>query len=230
MHDPSARTRSDHRYALGIGKLRRNGFVSVGAGETREGMLATQPFMSDGDRLVVNAACGPGGYLKVEVRDARDQVLPGRALGDSDTFAGDSVRHTVAWRGDANLPLPKDADSGTVYTRFIPHRRLRFVMRKRGVVLIHHRAVRQLESQPKPVGPLLRHWPLQEPMNRTISPVMVVAVVTDPRTAITIQRVKLWRSDFHSARAAWISTFTDWMSAFVAKRRESGLERGLNGG
>ena len=71
---------SDHRYALGIGKLRRNGFVSVGAGETREGMLATQPFMSDGDRLVVNAACGPGGYLKVEVRDARDRVLPGRGL------------------------------------------------------------------------------------------------------------------------------------------------------
>ena len=129
LHDPSARTRSDHRYALGIGRLRRNGFVSVGAGETREGMVATQPFMSDGDRLVINAACGPGGYLKVEVRDARDCVLPGRGLDDSDTFTGDSIRHTVTWRGDANLPLPNDADSGTVYTRFIPHRRLRFVMR-----------------------------------------------------------------------------------------------------
>ena len=92
-------------------------------------MLATQPFMSDGDRLIVNAACGRGGYLKIEVRDATDLVLPGRALSDSDTFTGDSVRHTVTWQGDADLPLPQDADSGTVYTRFIPHRRLRFVMR-----------------------------------------------------------------------------------------------------
>ena len=65
----------------------------------------------------------------VEVRDATDRVLPGRGLEDSDTFTGDSVRHTVTWQGDANLPLPKDADSGTVYTRFIPHRQLRFVMR-----------------------------------------------------------------------------------------------------
>ena len=113
-------------------------------------MLATQPFMADGDRLVVNAACGPGGYLKVEVRDARDRVLPGRGLRDSDTFTGDSVRHTITWRGDADLPLPKDADSGTVYTRFIPHRRLRFVMRNAELYSLHHRAVRQLEANSNP--------------------------------------------------------------------------------
>ena len=92
-------------------------------------MVATQPFVSEGDRLVVNAACGPGGYLKVEVRDARDRVLPGRGLDDCDAITGDSVSHAVTWQGDANLPIPPDADSGTVYTRFIPHRRLRFVMR-----------------------------------------------------------------------------------------------------
>ena len=125
----ASRATSDPRYALGVGKLRRNGFVSVGAGATRAGMVATQPFVSEGDRLVVNAACGPGGYLKVEVRDVRDRVLPGRGLDDCDLFTGDSVRHAVRWRGEANLPLPHDADSGTVYTRFIPHRRLRFVMR-----------------------------------------------------------------------------------------------------
>ena len=92
-------------------------------------MLATQPFVSEGDRLIVNAACGAGGYLKVEVRDASGQVLPGRGLDDSDTFTGHSVRHTVTWQGDTNLPLPQDADSGTVYTRFVPHRRLRFVIK-----------------------------------------------------------------------------------------------------
>ncbi|MDE2868140.1 MAG: hypothetical protein OXR64_13085 [Chloroflexota bacterium] len=125
----SAGAASNPRYALGIGKLRRHGFVSIGAGAMREGMVATQPFVSEGDRLVINAACGTGGYLKVEVRDTGDRVLPGRGLDDSDTFNGDSVRHTLTWQGDANLPIPENVDSGTVYTRFIPHRRLRFVMR-----------------------------------------------------------------------------------------------------
>ena len=51
--------------------------------------------------------------------------------------------------------------------------------------------------------------PLHAPTNRTINPVMVAAAVTDPSTAITIQRVKLWRSAFHSAREAWISALND---------------------
>jgi len=127
--DASAGAAKNPRYALGIGKLRRDGFVSVGAGGMREGLVATQPFVSEGDRLVINAACGAGGYLKVEVRDATDGVLPGRGLEDADIFTGDSVRHTVTWQGDASLPLPLNVDSGTVYTRFIPHRRLRFVMK-----------------------------------------------------------------------------------------------------
>lgn len=46
---------------------------------------------------------------------------------------------------------------------------------------------------------------------------MVAAAVTDPSTATIIRRVRLWRSDFHSAREAWISALSDWMSAFVAK-------------
>lgn len=91
--------------------------------------MATQPFVSEGNRLIVNAACGAGGYLKVEVRDATDGVLPGRGLEDTDTYTGDSVRHTVTWQGDGSLPLPQNADPGTVYTRFIPHPRLRFVMK-----------------------------------------------------------------------------------------------------
>ena len=60
---------------------------------------------------------------------ATDRALPGRTLDDSDAFTSDSVRHTVTWQGETNLPFPQHADSGTVYTRFIPHRRLRFVMR-----------------------------------------------------------------------------------------------------
>ncbi len=129
LRGTSTRGADGQRYALGIGALRRHRFVSVGANDTREGMLATQPFMAEGDRLIVNAACGRGGYLKVEARDAADHPLPGRELRDCDPLTGDDVRHTVTWRSDPALPLPRTTDSGTVYTRFTPHRRLRFVMR-----------------------------------------------------------------------------------------------------
>ena len=53
-------------YHLGLAKLRRDGYVSLDAHREREGMLATQPFIAGGDRLIMNAACGPDGYIKVE--------------------------------------------------------------------------------------------------------------------------------------------------------------------
>ena len=39
----------------------------------------TQPFVSSGDRLIINAACGKDGYIKVDVLDGAGQVLAGRA-------------------------------------------------------------------------------------------------------------------------------------------------------
>ena len=68
----SARDRSP--YALGVGKLRRHGFVSVGTNDKHVGMLLTEAFIAPGDRLVINASCGPQGYIKVE---AADVDLPG---------------------------------------------------------------------------------------------------------------------------------------------------------
>ncbi len=116
-------------YALGLGKLRRHGLVSVGANAFHEGMLLTEAFMAAGDQLIVNAVCRPGGYLRVEVTDVQYQVLPGRSAADCDVFTGDDVAHVVTWGGDSTVPLPTGIDSGTVYTTFIPHRHLRFIMR-----------------------------------------------------------------------------------------------------
>ncbi|MBM4437030.1 MAG: hypothetical protein FJ029_07295 [Actinobacteria bacterium] len=115
--------------AMGLAKLRKGGFVSIDAHRLREGMLATQPFVAAGDRLVINAACGPGGYVKVEVADVRDRVLPGLSRDDCDAFTGDAVAHTVTWRGDLRLAQPSTADAGTVYTQRLEYRRLRFILR-----------------------------------------------------------------------------------------------------
>jgi len=89
--------------ALGLATLRPEGFVSMNT-TVRPGVLLTRPFVSDGDHLVVNVACGPKGYLDVELTDASDKVIEGCGRGDHDTFTGDSVRHTVTWRGKSQLP------------------------------------------------------------------------------------------------------------------------------
>ena len=123
-------TSSENRssYALGLGKLRRHGFVSVGTNDLHQGMLLTEAFIAPGDRLVINAACGPQGYIKVEAADVTYTVMPGRSAADCDVFTGDSIEHVVTWGGDPMLPLPEGTDSGTVYPKFIPHRHLRFYM------------------------------------------------------------------------------------------------------
>ncbi len=120
---PEARGWDHVGYALGLAKTRKDGFISIGANEVREGMLETQPFGSSGNRLIINAACGPGGYIKTEVVDQLGNVLPGNGLDDCDVFSGDSVRQEVTWKGDATALVPGgDYDART-------YRRLRFVMR-----------------------------------------------------------------------------------------------------
>jgi hypothetical protein len=120
---------SNVRMGLGLAKMRLNGFVSLGAHRVREGMLAIQPVVAAGDRLLINAACGPDGYVKVEVADVREQVLPGRSHEQCDMFTGDATSHMVTWGGDSHLPMPSPSAAGTVYASRPEHRRLRFIMR-----------------------------------------------------------------------------------------------------
>ena len=112
-------------YHLGLARLRLEGFVSLHAHRVREGLLATQPLASPGDRLVINAACGRDGYIKVELADEAGNALPGRDQDRCDPFTGDAVRHPVTWGGDPTASMPEGAARG----RRPAFRRLRFVMR-----------------------------------------------------------------------------------------------------
>ena len=116
-------------FGLGMTKLRKYGFVSLDADRMREGMILTQPWVAPGDRLVINAACGPEGYVKVEALDIHDRVLPGCSRDDCDVFTGDAIEHTMTWRGDSHLPIDVPSLGGEVYTHRLPHRRLRFILR-----------------------------------------------------------------------------------------------------
>lgn len=90
-------------YSMGLAKLRMDGFCSLGSG-VRPGILITRHFISNGTQLEVNARCSKGGFIKAEVVDAYDEVVPGFSRDECDAFAGDSIRHVFTWNGKRRLP------------------------------------------------------------------------------------------------------------------------------
>ena len=94
-------TRPYHRIGMGLATLRLDGFASMRAGET-EGVLTTKPLTFEGDRLVVNADCASGA-LRVELLGQDGKVIQGFGRSDADPFTGDSLRHTITWRGTTDV-------------------------------------------------------------------------------------------------------------------------------
>lgn len=103
-------------FFLGLAKLRLDGFCSLNAGTVREGILITRQLNSSGTGIVVNAECGQGGYIDVEVFNQSDEVLRGYGRKDFDRFTGNAVRHQLSWQSQTKVP-PE------------PYRRLVFYMR-----------------------------------------------------------------------------------------------------
>ena len=89
--------------ALGLATLRPDGFCSLDS-TVRPALFVTRPFTSPGSELIVNARCGPKGYLEVELADAADRVVPGYEREACRPFHGDATRHAVRWTGRAGLP------------------------------------------------------------------------------------------------------------------------------
>lgn len=92
------------KYGLGLAKLRLDGYVSIDTGSVREGILITRALRTESTRLVINAACGPGGYVEAEVTDPDDHVLDGCSRSDCDAFSGDSTKATITWQGREDIP------------------------------------------------------------------------------------------------------------------------------
>jgi hypothetical protein len=102
---PEATDLSQVAYALGLAKLRADGFCSLEAGPVRNGIFVTRPVISPGEHLVINASCGSGGSIAVEVVDHNDEVVGGLGKEDCDVFSGDSVNHVVTWQGSNRVPV-----------------------------------------------------------------------------------------------------------------------------
>lgn len=94
--------RDGHRYVL-----RTDGFASVHA-PWQGGELLTHPLRFQGAELVLNVSTAIRGGLRVEVQDAQGAPLPGFGLEACEPIIGDSIAHTVAWRGSPRLDAHAD--------------------------------------------------------------------------------------------------------------------------
>lgn len=101
-----------YKSAIGLAKLRKDGFVSLDAGAV-PGEVVTKRFENVSGALQVNHE-SKGGTIRVEVLDADGRVLDGYGRDDCNPLTGNSVRGTVSWKTRTQLPA-----GGPVRFRFI---------------------------------------------------------------------------------------------------------------
>lgn len=125
---PEVVDRSNVNYALGLAKLRLDGFVSLDVRSPRRGILITRPLIFEGMQLIVNARGHSGGSLGAEVVNMRDEVFPGYSRQECDVFKGDDVRHGFSGKGKTALPSVRTRRADYPKPEFERYRKFRFSM------------------------------------------------------------------------------------------------------
>lgn len=92
--------------AIGLAKIRVDGFVSMDARETLGGALLTKPFTASRSRLFVNANAS-GGSIRAEVLDSEGQPIPGLTSGECIPVAADRVEQEIRWNSGAHIPTDR---------------------------------------------------------------------------------------------------------------------------
>jgi hypothetical protein len=77
--------------AICLAVLRRDGFVSLDAGE-KPGTITSQPFSCTGSKLLANAAVAPDGELRAEILDSDDSVIA-----TSEPMTGNQLHGEFRW-------------------------------------------------------------------------------------------------------------------------------------
>ncbi len=101
----SGKSTDKQTHCVGLATLRRDGFVSLDAGE-KPGTIVTRPLTFDGRALFVNADAGEGGYVKAAVRRRGDKDLPPYGLGTCRPVTGDQMAACVTWDGKDAIERP----------------------------------------------------------------------------------------------------------------------------
>ena len=94
----------DAGVSTGLATLRRDGFVSMRAGN-KEGFLTTEKLSFDGKYFFVNADVkAKGAQLKVELLDADGNPIPGFTKRDCIVMRGaDKTKQLITWKGKQDL-------------------------------------------------------------------------------------------------------------------------------
>ncbi|MBN1401650.1 MAG: hypothetical protein JXA74_12475, partial [Anaerolineae bacterium] len=96
---PDGREDDGAQAACGIGYAACPPDRLIGVRAEGEGWVLTRPFTTATPELWLNAACAPGGEVRVAVETLEGAALPGYGLEACLPLTGDAVRHRLAWRG-----------------------------------------------------------------------------------------------------------------------------------
>ena len=99
------RLNARRRYDMGLAKIRRDGFVSLDAGE-QPGIVLTRPLSFQGTKLFVNAEVADGGHIKAAVVTRHQEPIAKYATADSTAITKGGVRLPVAWKDSAEIKIP----------------------------------------------------------------------------------------------------------------------------
>jgi hypothetical protein len=109
---------SAHNFEIGLATLRRDGFVSLTAGD-EEASVLTKPLAFDSGVLRVNASVELEGFVKAELLDLGGRVLEGYGAEQCHPLSGDRLEGRLWWKGRPSMPAA--AEGGT---------RIRFVLKR----------------------------------------------------------------------------------------------------
>ena len=91
--------------SLGLATLRLDGFTDlrIEAGR-KSAAITTVPIRPTGaERILINADCGRGRIVAELIDASTNRVLPGYSAADCIPLEGDSLAHTLSWKGAPNL-------------------------------------------------------------------------------------------------------------------------------
>lgn len=100
--------------AIGLAKLRKDGFASLDA-EENPGIVLSKRLTGAAGPLRLNYQIRPGGSIRVEILDPDGTPLPGYGRDDCKPLTGDSLDQAVAWKNHGTLP----AGRSPIRLRFI---------------------------------------------------------------------------------------------------------------
>ena len=100
------RNEEDRCYAIGLAKLRRDGFASL-ADTGKPGEVITRPLSFKGKRLFINADVQPGGSIKVGLLTPDYKPVPKYSTGDCKVIKTGAVKMPVTWSGVSEFTLPE---------------------------------------------------------------------------------------------------------------------------